>query len=571
MTTPPTITVGAADAASTIAGSVLTGPVNTTTGVIGGPFRYTGSNIAWMGAGWPNENFVASRGSLTDVNGIEPYAVEFTTNADVFELWIKGSGGRSRFSVNGQRATFDPMVEVGPGSGSLYHVKVQFASAATRVIRWDSPFGLFGGVRVAPPYTVTPPTGITDGRRIIVIGDSFTEGTGALSSIDGYASLAGYGVGIDDVWASGSGATGYLNNGSLAGKTTFRGRAQNDVLRWNPDLIVVAGGINDGAFTAAQITTEAGLLFAMLKAGAPDARIVVLSPFWPNGTTVASILPISAAINSAAVAAGLQFIDMVTDPWITGSGKVGTPNGTGNADLYISSDGTHPSPAGHVYIGGRIAAAMGTGVAMVGSQLCTLAQVKARINPAGVSDTVDDVLITELIDQVSSWIEHFTGRKLAPDNGKTYVFSTEGGYVLRVPMGIRTVTSLGYNSLSHQPDTGGSYTAVAAAAILLRPSSGELPIGWPPTEVRLSRATTLVFGTIENGATVTGNFGFAATPPDIQAVTIDAVVAAYQNRKMGASGVTGMDGDAIVPWVSFFSSGSPQRATLERYRYIGMG
>jgi hypothetical protein len=76
---------------------------------------------------------------------------------------------------------------------------------------------------------------------------------------------------------------------------------------------------------------------------------------------------------------------------------------------------------------------------------------------------------------------------------------------------------------------------------------------------------------VENGATVTGNFGFATTPPDIQAVAIDAVVAAYQNRKMGASGVIGAEGDSIIPWVSFFSSGSPQRATLERYRYIGIG
>lgn len=204
-------------------------------------------------------------------------------------------------------------------------------------------------------------------------------------------------------------------------------------------------------------------------------------------------------------------------------------------------------------------------------QLCSISQVKARVNPAGVADSVDDPLISELVDQVSDWIEHFTGRRFTPDDAATYVFSTEGGYVLRIPKGIRTVTSLSINSLSHQPDTGGTYTAVAAASILLRPSSGDLSSGWPPTEVRLSRATTLVFGTIENGATITGNFGFAATPPDVQAVCIDAVVAAYQNRKMGASGVVGAEGDAIVPWVSFFSSGSPQRATLERYRYIGMG
>lgn len=204
-------------------------------------------------------------------------------------------------------------------------------------------------------------------------------------------------------------------------------------------------------------------------------------------------------------------------------------------------------------------------------QYCTIAQVKARLNPAGVSDTVDDTMLTEMVEQVSDWIAHFTGRKFVPDNAATYTFDTTGGYVLRIPKGIRTVTSMGIATLSHQPDTGGTYTTLSAATIMLRPSNGDLQVGWPPTEIRLSRATTSVFATIENGATVTGNFGFAATPPDIQAVTIDATVAAYQNRKLGTSGVIGAEGPAIVPWVSFFSSGSPQRATLERYRYIGFG
>lgn len=204
-------------------------------------------------------------------------------------------------------------------------------------------------------------------------------------------------------------------------------------------------------------------------------------------------------------------------------------------------------------------------------QLVTIAQVKARINPAGVSDTVDDTMLTELVEQVSDWIQHFTGRKLVPITSTTYFVDTQNGIVLRFPIGVRTVSALAL-ATSHQPDTGGTFpTVIAAANILLRPSVSELPIGWPATEIHLSRAQTTVFGTWQNGASVTGTFGFAATPPDIQAVTIDAVVAAYQSRKNGASGVIGAEGDAIVPWVSFFSSGSPQRATLERYRYVGMG
>jgi hypothetical protein len=208
----------------------------------------------------------------------------------------------------------------------------------------------------------------------------------------------------------------------------------------------------------------------------------------------------------------------------------------------------------------------------VADQLCTSAQVKARLFPAGVNDAVDDTLIGELIDQVTDWVQHYTQRKLVPDDAATYVFDTNAGYVLRIPRGIRSITSMGVATQAHQPDSGGVYTTIPAADRLLRPRAQDLPAGWPPTEVRISRASTSIsaFNTIENGCTITGNFGFAAVPPDMQGVGIDAVVTAYQNRKNGASGVIGAEGQSIVPWATYFSKGSPQRGTLDMYRYPGI-
>ena len=206
-------------------------------------------------------------------------------------------------------------------------------------------------------------------------------------------------------------------------------------------------------------------------------------------------------------------------------------------------------------------------------QLCTPAQVKNRLQNAAAGVTfsaTDTTTISELIDQASDFIQHWTGRKLVPDNGATYTFDTQSGYILRIPRGIQSVTTLQVNNSTHQPDSGGTYTTVAASDFILRPRAQDLPGGWPALEIRISRGTLAgtisYFGTIENGAKITGNFGFAATPPDIQAVCIDAVVAAFQSRKMGASGVMGADADAIVPWSNFFGRGSPQRQTLDRYR-----
>jgi hypothetical protein len=207
-------------------------------------------------------------------------------------------------------------------------------------------------------------------------------------------------------------------------------------------------------------------------------------------------------------------------------------------------------------------------------QLCTTAQVKNRLQNAAAGVTfsaTDTTTISELIDQVSGWIETFTGRKLVPEVGATYVFDTESGQVLRVPRGIRTITSMGVAPSIHQPDTGGTFTTVPAADILLRPKAVDLPIGFPPTEVHISRGvlagTISRFGRVDNGCTITGDFGFAATPPDVQGVAIDAVVAAFQSRKNGASGVMGAEAEAITPWNAFFGRGSPQRQTLDRYRY----
>lgn len=205
-------------------------------------------------------------------------------------------------------------------------------------------------------------------------------------------------------------------------------------------------------------------------------------------------------------------------------------------------------------------------------QLATTAQVKTRL---GITDAVDDSLISELLDQVSDYCQNFTGRKLVPVASTTYVFDTTYGPTLRLgALGIRSVTSMGV-AQTHQPDSAGTYISVPTADILLRPKAQDATNGWPYQEVWLSRGilsgTTRNFADAQNGCTITGTFGFAVTPPEIVSVTIDAVVAAYQARKNGASGVMGSEDGALVPWSNFFGKGSSQYWTLSRYRYVGIG
>lgn len=194
-------------------------------------------------------------------------------------------------------------------------------------------------------------------------------------------------------------------------------------------------------------------------------------------------------------------------------------------------------------------------------QLCTTAQVKVRLK---ITDGTDDALISELIDQVTDWIQEYTGRKLVPEAAATYVVDTAAGSEIPIPRGIRAVTTLEI-ATADQPDTGGTYTAITSADVLLRPSSMFRKPGWPATRI-LIRGTTPRLSTTINGARIVGDFGFAATPPSIAGVAMDAVVTAYTARQGGASAVIGAQDTAIVPWGVYFSKGSPQRATLDRYR-----
>lgn len=202
-------------------------------------------------------------------------------------------------------------------------------------------------------------------------------------------------------------------------------------------------------------------------------------------------------------------------------------------------------------------------------QLVTLAQVKARIFPTGLVDVTEDTLLSELIDQASDYIQGLAGRRFIAEAGATYVVDTSAGGVINVRRGIRAVTSLGIAS-SDQPDTGGSYTAVAAADILLRPQALDRRPGWPATRILIKGSSYGRLSAALNGAQIVGDFGFAAVPPTVAAIALDAVATAYTAKQAGDSDAIGSDGSPVAIWARMFSEGTAQRDTLARFR-AGLG
>lgn len=207
-------------------------------------------------------------------------------------------------------------------------------------------------------------------------------------------------------------------------------------------------------------------------------------------------------------------------------------------------------------------------------QLVTLAQVKQRVLPNGVTDTSEDPLLTELIEQATDYIQGETRCHFVETDGQTYVVDTAAGSVIRVPRGVRAITALGIAS-SDQPDTGGTYTAVTLADVLLRPMPIERRQGWPAFSILLKGSSVGRLGPFLNGAQLTGNFGFGnsvtTVPPLVQAIALDAVAAAYASRAAGDSGVAGPDASPIAVWARMFAPGTVQRSILDEYAAHALG
>lgn len=196
--------------------------------------------------------------------------------------------------------------------------------------------------------------------------------------------------------------------------------------------------------------------------------------------------------------------------------------------------------------------------------LTTTADVKARLS---ITDATDDAVIDDLVVDVSDWIADFTKRQLEPLAAQTYVVDTAYGSTIDMPVGVRVVTSLGV-AFVDQPDTGGSYTAVDAADVLLRPVALDRRPGWPATQLVI-RGSAPRLRSVLNGARIVADVGFAAVPPRVAAAALDAVVAAYTVRGKPSGQAIGPDDNQAGFWAAFFGPDSPHLSTLRRLRVRG--
>jgi lysophospholipase L1-like esterase len=365
MASPPTIQIGSSGGGSVITNSVL---------IEGDDFtrlRGFGADvITWVSA----STFSIGRGA-TGPNEVMQFSIEFCYDGDELELRLRGTGVYTRIWIDGEMHTLVGASEVMPGDGGIYLLHIDFGSRKPRTIRVEGDRGMyFGGVQRGPTSTVWLPHNPL-GPRCIVMGDSITggEGSGTVNGLDLFTRWMGYALGWNDVWASAVGSTGYVATG---GYTTFGGRVQADVIAHDPDVVLIAGGINDHAGSQPAILAAAQSLYSSILDGIPGVALIVVGPWWPNGAPPQTVIDTRNTLESAATSEGVHlFIDnIVADVagdnylgWITGTGREGATNTSGNSDVYTSTDATHPTTAGQRYLGWRLAQAISQGLPVLGT------------------------------------------------------------------------------------------------------------------------------------------------------------------------------------------------------------
>ena len=212
--------------------------------------------------------------------------------------------------------------------------------------------------------TATP---LVNKTALIWFGDSYgnTETpqvtNGAINTrVSGLAMQVGKLIGTDYTMLANIGGSGYITLGnssrpnipSVVGITNFP-LAQN-----YGSVVIYLAGINDSTLEKSAIATAATATWQAGMAKYPNATHIVVGCELANRDLDGFTIGTDTALKNAAGSLGLKYISMAQDPngaWILGTGKVGAVSGTGNSNIYTSTDGTHPSPIGRDYLARRIA------------------------------------------------------------------------------------------------------------------------------------------------------------------------------------------------------------------------
>jgi lysophospholipase L1-like esterase len=359
-------------------------------------------------------NFVCAGSTYDSANSrwktVQSTTIEFVLCGTTAELiWVAAGGTGSDIFwiwVNGKPLTATPATTNATTSlGTVIYTKLVFPTSAPKSIQI-----MFESVNSTYGINVPITTAIAKQPKKLkglFIGDSFFGGAGGYGALNYMAHQVSRLLGTECA-NYGQGGTGYVATGSY---TTFGDTTKTTYAStYNPDFIIIQGSVNDDGLSG--IGTAVTNTIAAFATAVPNVPIIVFGPQPSNSTSTISTnrqtnnaaVKTAALANSATIAyfdeignvAGAvsawssattyntgDLVSYIGSIWqwgrpvsasnvtpggtanagwslvtylYTGTGKIGTTTADGSRDLFLLSDGVHPSQDGATALSLRMAA-----------------------------------------------------------------------------------------------------------------------------------------------------------------------------------------------------------------------
>jgi lysophospholipase L1-like esterase len=199
---------------------------------------------------------------------------------------------------------------------------------------------IVAGYRSAEPDAGSAGNTAPGGPVVAFYGDSYTLGTGASDPSKRWSTIICAERGWNEVNPSVNGL-GFVNNRDRLPKGADLVDA---VIASKPDIVFVTMGLNDNfsmPSSAAEIRRAIKADFGALRAALPDARIIVVEPFWYSDDRPDSVDTISGWVADEAAAIGADHITGASH-WIEGHAE------------WMADDGLHPNDDGYAAMAKRM-------------------------------------------------------------------------------------------------------------------------------------------------------------------------------------------------------------------------
>lgn len=194
----------------------------------------------------------------------------------------------------------------------------------------------------AGPASSTGPA--DDAPLVAFYGDSYTLGTGASDPSARWSTIISQQRGWREFNPSVNGL-GFVNNRTTVGA----GDLPDQIIGQRPDIVFVTMGLNDNFSydrDPARIRTAIRTDLTRLHDALPDARIIVVEPFWYTAERPASVDVIIGWVREDAADIGAD--------WIGGASRWLDGHYAADADSWMAADGLHPNDTGYAEMAARM-------------------------------------------------------------------------------------------------------------------------------------------------------------------------------------------------------------------------